>query len=160
MCPSPEMLNLENTKLALSKGTNRVGVSPPSREDVNRSGFRNVVLEIWTMDKVHKQNLLWALYTPSSEPFRVFILRALETCCEGEYMHVRRNLILCALYPQVYFNIDRIESEEIGWPFIYEMQNLCRKHQQKMSPRRTRSRQNNNIKMVLRNASFYDCGYI
>jgi hypothetical protein len=44
--------------------------------------------------------------------------------------------------------------------FIYEMQNLCRKHKQKMSPRRSRSRQNNIIKMDLRNAAFYDLGHI
>jgi hypothetical protein len=34
---------VQGLRLALSKGPNRVGVSLPSLEDGNRSGFRNVV---------------------------------------------------------------------------------------------------------------------
>jgi hypothetical protein len=45
-------------RLALSKGLNRVGVSFPSPEDVNRSSFRNVVfssyLEFLMKDTVHE----------------------------------------------------------------------------------------------------------
>jgi hypothetical protein len=68
-------------RLALSKGPNWLGVlsPPPTRlQDVNRSSFQNIVfsssLEYRTMDKV--QNLgNSACYTPSSEPFGIYLER-------------------------------------------------------------------------------------
>jgi hypothetical protein len=44
----------------------------------------------------------------------------------------------------------------MGGTFIYEMQNLNRKHEEKMSPRRPRIRQNDSIKIDLGNAVFDD----
>jgi hypothetical protein len=54
------------SRLALSKGPNRVGVSLPSPEDGNRTCFQNVFFsyfEFQTMDKVHKLKWFFVLYT-------------------------------------------------------------------------------------------------
>jgi hypothetical protein len=63
----------EVSRLALSKGHNKVGVSLPSPEGGNRSSFRNVVfsnyLEFRTMDKVQK---------PSDSEFCLYCMS--ETC--------------------------------------------------------------------------------
>jgi hypothetical protein len=55
-----------NLRLALSKGSNRVGVSLPSPEDGNRTSVRNGVFSSYlafrTMEKVHKLVILNAGY--------------------------------------------------------------------------------------------------
>jgi hypothetical protein len=69
-------------RLDLTKGTNRVGVSPWP-ENRNRSSFRNVIfssyLEYRTMDRVHKPSVS-ECYAPSSEPFRLYLLSETISC--------------------------------------------------------------------------------
>jgi hypothetical protein len=77
MCWVCQKANLNHwTRLALSNGPNRVGVSHPLPEDRNRSSFWNTVffhvflLEYQTINKAQKP-CNPECYIPSSEPFRI-----------------------------------------------------------------------------------------
>jgi hypothetical protein len=63
-------------ELALSKGPDRVGVFPYSLEDRNRSSFWNVVFStfFWSTRWQSKKPSKSECCTPSSEPFRIYVL--------------------------------------------------------------------------------------